>query len=47
MATHSGILPRDPMDRGAWRGMFHRVTKELDRTSDQARLPVLHPDLRL
>ena len=33
MATHSSILAwRIPMDRGAWRGTVHGVTKSLDTT---------------
>ena len=32
MATHSSICLENSMDRGAWQGMVHRVTKELDTT---------------
>ena len=27
MATHSSILPENPMDREAWQATVHRVTK--------------------
>ena len=27
MATHSSALAENPMDRGAWRPMAHRVTE--------------------
>ena len=32
MATHSSILAWDPMDRRAWQGIVHGVTKESDTT---------------
>ena len=33
MATHSSILAwENPMDRGAWRGTVHGVTKDSDMT---------------
>ena len=31
IATHSSIL-KNPMDRGAWWVIFHRVAEELDTT---------------
>ena len=27
MATHSSILMENPMDRGAWQAMVHRVAE--------------------
>ena len=30
MATQSGILPGNPMDRGTWSVTVHKVTKESD-----------------
>ena len=33
METHSSILAwKNPMDRGAWQAVVHRVMKELDVT---------------
>ena len=35
MATHSGILVwKNPMDRGAWRAIVQRVTKNWTRLSE-------------
>ena len=31
MATHSSILMENPMDRGAWQAMVHRVTESRTR----------------
>ena len=31
VATHSSILPRNPMDRGAWRTTVHGITKSWTR----------------
>ena len=32
MATHSSILVGNPMNRGIWQAIVHRVTKKSDMT---------------
>ena len=41
MATHSSVLAwRNPMDRGAWQAMVHRVTELDDQVTKHAKVTV-------